>query len=176
MGLFDFLKKKKADVKINYTLNDLEKGYLVDYFMKTWEVKRVYTYDWGNNFISKEYFIDAGNERSYLSVEDDDELICSLWSKIAIEEVNANLVNLITKDDEAPDRLDFKGKTYYRKESSMGMCYQDDNEEGSELVNWMYVEPTTKELLSIDRWGEEEYGAAIGKYVKEFEFSNILPR
>ncbi len=176
MGIFDFLKKKKSEVKINFTLNELEKGFMVDYFMKTWEVKKVYTYDWGNNFFSKEYFMDAGNETMYLSVEEEDELVCSTWQKIAMEDVNSNLVNQITKNDEAPDRLDYKGKTYYRKESSMGICYENDNEEGSELVNWMYVEPSSKEMLSIDRWGEESYGAAVGSYIKEFEFSNILPR
>lgn len=176
MGIFDFFKKNKEEVKVSYNLNELKKGFLVDYFLKTWEVKKVYTYDWGNNFISNEYFLDAGNESMYLSVEDDDKLICSIWNKIGIEEISSSLANSITKNDEAPDRVDYKGKTYYRNESSMGLCYEDDDENGSELVNWMYVEPTSKDLLSIDRWGEEEYGAATGKYVKEIEFSNILPR
>ncbi len=176
MGIFDFFKSKKEEPKVNFTVNDLKKGYMVDYFLKTWEVKKVYIYDWGNNFYSKEFYLDAGNEDMYLSVENDDKLICSIWKKVDIFEIDSNLVNTITASDEAPNQLVYENKTYHRTESSQGLCSTEGEEGASELVNWMYVNSETKELISIDRWGEEEYGAAIGKYVDEFEFSNILPR
>ncbi len=176
MGIFDFFKSKKEEPNVDFTLNDMKLGFLVDYFMKTWEVKKVYTYDWGNNFYSKEYFLDSGTEDCYLSVEDDDKLVCLVWKKVDIFEIDADLVNSIVANDEAPNRLVYNNKTYKRTESSQGICYIEGEEEGSELVNWMYVHSETKELISIDRWGEEEFGAAIGKNVDAFEFSNILPR
>jgi len=53
---------------------------------------------------------------------------------------------------------------------------EGDEEEYEELVNWTYQNSDNKELISIDRIGEEEFEVAHGNYVKEFEFSNILPR
>ncbi len=176
MGIFDFFKSKKEEANVDFTVNDLKKGFLVDYFMKTWEVKKVYTYDWGNNFYSKEFYLDSGGEDCYLAVEDDDKLVCTLWKKVDIYDLDSDLVNSIVRDDEAPSRLVYNNKTYKRTESSQGLCFTNDEKEGSELVNWMYVHAGTKELISIDRWGEEEFGAAIGENVDEFEFSNILPR
>lgn len=178
MGIFDFLKSKKEEPIIDFTVNDLKKGFMVDYFMKTWEVKKVYIYDWGNNFFSKEFLLDAGGETLYLSVEDDDKLICSVWNKLDIFDIDSELARTITKNDDAPDRLVYDNKTFIRKESSQGHCIEEgeDEEKASEFVNWMYEHAESKELISIDRWGEEEYDAAKGNYVKEFEFSNILPR
>jgi hypothetical protein len=176
MGIFDFFKSDKTETNINFTVNDMKVGFMVDYFVKTWEVKKVYVYDWGNNFFSKEYLLDSGDETIYLSVEDDDNLICSIWNKLDIFDIDSGLANSITATDDAPNRLVYENKTFIRKESSQGCCNEEGDDKDSELVNWTYENPETNELLSIDRWGEEEYAAAKGKRVKEFEFSNILPR
>ena len=74
------------------------------------------------------------------------------------------------------NQLVYENKTFSRKESSQGFCSEDGGDEESEFVSWLYQNPDSKELLSIDRWGEEEYSSAKGNYVKEIEFSNILPR
>jgi len=176
MGIFDFFKKDKSEVKIDFTVNEMKVGFMVDYFMQTWEVKKVYVYDWGNNFYSREYMLDSGNEVIYLHVEDDDELICSVWNKLDIFDIDPELASSITASDDAPNKLVYENKTFIRKESSQGYCKELGESEDSELVNWTFENPETNELLSIDRWGEEEYGSSKGKYVKEFEFSNILPR
>jgi len=176
MGIFDFFKKEKTEAKIDFTVNDLKVGFMVDYFMQTWEVKKVYVYDWGNNFYSREYLLDSGSDTMYLSVEDDDQLICSIWNKLDIFDIDSGLVSSITATDDAPNKLVYENKTFVRKESSQGYCKEEGESDDSEVVNWMYESPETKELLSIDRWGEEEYRSSKGKYVEEFEFSNILPR
>ena len=176
MGLFDFLKNKKDEPEIDFTVYKLKKGYMLDYFMKSWEVKTVYEYDWGNNFYSREYLLDSGNETMYLHVEDDDKLICTIWNKLDIFDIDSGLAASITANDEAPNRLVYANKTYVRKESSQGYCMEEGEKEESELVSWMYEHPESKDLISITRWGEEEYDASTGKYVEEIEFSNILPR
>lgn len=177
MGLFDFFKKdKEEDAKIDYTVDDLKKGFIVDYFLKSWEVKKAFSYDWGNGYYSKEYLLDAGNESMYLSVEDDDGIACSVWHKIDIFDIDENLANEITRNDEAPSRIVYDNKTYVRKESSQGYCTEEGTNEENELVNWMYQNKDTKEYISINRWGEEEYDVTKGVYVRAGEFSNILPR
>ena len=68
--MFDFFKKKKKvsyDVT-NLSLKDLDVGFIFDYDMKSWVVKEVYKYDWGNNNYTSEYKVDSGDEVAFLPV------------------------------------------------------------------------------------------------------------
>jgi len=175
MGMFDFLRKKK-EVKIDFNVNELGVGFLVDYFMQTWEVKKVYLYDWGNNFESREYLLDSGSEKMYLHVEDDDGFKCSISKKLDLKKIDQTLAQQIVKQDDAPQQLVFENETYQRVNSGQGYCGEegDADEDWSKFVNWNFE--TGNKFISIDRWGEEEFSAANGSYVKEIEFSNILPK
>ncbi|MBL4716662.1 MAG: hypothetical protein COC01_01005 [Bacteroidetes bacterium] len=176
MGLFDSFKKKKKEVKIDFNLNELKVGFMVDYFMQTWEVKKVYLYDWGNNIETREYLIDSGKETYYLHIEDDDKLKCSLSQKIELRDIDPGLAVQITSQDDAPQQIVFEGITYHRVSSGQGYCGEegDNDEDYSNFVNWMFE--NENDFISIDRWGEEEFSAAKGSFVKEIEFSNILPK
>ncbi|MEW7292466.1 DUF4178 domain-containing protein [Aquimarina sp. 2304DJ70-9] len=177
MGIFNFFKKDKPESVVDFTVNDLKKGFILDYFLKTWEVKNVYVYDWGNNSFSREYFLDSGDESLYLYVEDDDELICSIWSKIDILDISPSLIEIINSTDEAPNSISYNSATFVKISSNLGHCMEEGDEEAyDELINWTYQNSDNKELISIDRVGEEEFEVAHGNYVQEFEFSNILPR
>ncbi|TPN89215.1 DUF4178 domain-containing protein [Aquimarina algicola] len=177
MGIFNFFKKDKKESKIDFTVNELKKGYILDYFMKTWEVKSVYLYDWGNNSFAREYFLDAGNEKLYLYVEEDDELICSVWKKIDIIDIDPNIIDITIANDDAPNTITYKNSTFTKISSSLGNCAEEGNEdEYDELISWTYQNKDNKELISVNRVGEEEFEATHGNYVKEYEFSNILPR
>ncbi|MBL4752558.1 MAG: DUF4178 domain-containing protein [Flavobacteriales bacterium] len=175
MGLFDFFKEKK-DPKLDYTVNELEVGFMIDYFMSTWEVKKVYLYDWGNNIETREYLLDSGSETYYLHVEDDDQLKCSLSKKIELRDIDPGLAQQIVSQDDAPQQIVFENVTYHRATSGQGYCGEsgDDDEDWSKFVNWTFE--NGEDFISIDRWGEEEFSAAKGSYVKEIEFSNILPK
>ncbi|KAA1248023.1 DUF4178 domain-containing protein [Aquimarina sp. RZ0] len=177
MGIFDFFKKDKKESVVDFTVNTLKKGYILDYFLKTWEVKSVYLYDWGNNSFAREYFLDSGDETLYLYVEEDDESICSIWEKIDILDIQPNLIEVITSTDEAPKTINYNTVDFIRIDASMGHCNEEGaDDEYEELVSWTYQNRETKELISINRVGEEEFEVSQGNYVKEFEFSNILPR
>lgn len=176
MKLFNFLKKDKIEVKTEFTVNELKKGFMVDYFLKTWEVKKVYIYDWGDNFFAREYLLDSGDESLYLYVEDDDGLVCNVWNRIHISEVEPDLAEYIVEHDEAPNKITYNQKLYKRIESSQGYRNEEGEEKyNEELVNWMFKNKKEKQLLSLDRTGEEEFEISHGHYVKEIEFSNILP-
>lgn len=176
MGLFDFFKKKE-EIKIDYTLNDMKKGFLVDYFLKTWEVKEVYIYDWGNNFYSREYLIDSGDEKCYLHVEKEGASFkCSLSKKANLTEIDANIRSSIISNDEPPMSVILNGKKYNRISESLAESTEEGSDEWSKLVNWMYMDESENDFISVDRWGEQEIEGAVGKYVSVNEFSNILPR
>lgn len=175
MGLFDLFKKKK-DTKLDYTLFELEKGFMVEYFLRTWEVKKVEIYDWGNNFETREYLIDSGSTTYYLHVENSSPLKCSLSQTIELRDIDPTLAQQIVRQDDAPQQLVYENKTYHRASSAQGHCGEEGSKERdwAEFVNWMFE--NGDDFISIDRWGEEEFSAAKGSYVKAIEFSNILPR
>ncbi|WP_271769373.1 DUF4178 domain-containing protein [Aquimarina algiphila] len=177
MGIFDFFKKDKSESIVDFTVNDLKKGFMVDYFIKTWEVKSVYLYDWGNNSYARECFLDSGDESLYLYIEEDDELICSVWKKMDLLDIQSNIMESIIANDDAPGTINYNNSIFTKIDSSMGHCIEEgEEEEYDELINWTYQNRDTKELISISRVGEEEFEASHGSYVKEYEFSNILPR
>ena len=177
MGIFEFFKKKKELTAVDYTVNNLKKGFMLDYFLKTWEVKKVYIYDWGNNSYSREYYLHSGNENLYFNVEDDDELICSVWKKIQLTQISPGLVEIIGATDEGPATISYNNATFVKISSNPAHCFEEGTEDDFyELINWIYQNTDNKELISIDRVGEEEYEVSHGSYVQEFEFSNILPR
>ena len=88
MGLFDRFKKNKSAYDVtDMQVTDLDKGFVFEYDLKSWEVQEVYKYDWGDHFFSYEYKISSGSETRFLSVEDDDELFVVLSQKSNIRKI-----------------------------------------------------------------------------------------
>jgi hypothetical protein len=44
------------------------------------------------------------------------------------------------------------------------------------MIYWDYADASGEKLLAIEQWGEDEFEAAVGRSVQEYEFTNILPR
>ena len=180
MGLFDFLKKKQEapdyDVT-NLTISDLKAGFFIDYDMKPWQIKEEYKYDWGSNNFSSEYKLDSGKEVLFLHVEDRGELRLSMTKSIKIRSLGEDIIDKIIKKERPPKKMTLEGITYYLHSDNAG--YFNDKSAGSEaweeLVSWEYYDDDEKHILSITQWGERDFDAAVGKVIKAFEISNIIP-
>ena len=176
-----FKKKKKVEEKYSgdLTVNDLKKGFFIDYFMKSWEITDEFEYDWGNNFSSKEFRLDAGDERMYMSVEDDDELKISISKKVPMTQVNPDLKAFIIEMDEPMKSFEYKGKKFYLSEESQGHYRNVEDGDGddswSAFVMWDFLDEKEEEFISISRWTEQNIEAFEGSYVGDYEFSNIIP-
>ncbi|MDP4680684.1 MAG: DUF4178 domain-containing protein [Cyclobacteriaceae bacterium] len=180
MGVFDFLKKKEKerDYDItNLSVKDLNQGFILDYDMKSWQVKEVYEYDWGNNNFTSEFMIDSGDEILYLSIEDKGELILSVCKNIKIRKLGEDIIDKTIKKERPPKKLEYEGIQYFLDSDIAG--YFNDKTKGGEdweeLVCWEYYDDEEQNILSITRWGEREFDASVGRIVKEFEISNIIP-
>lgn len=180
MGLFDFLKKKEEKPKYditNLSVLDLNQGFILDYDMKSWQVKEVGEYDWGNNNFSREYKLNSGDDVVYLSVENDGELELSISRNIKMHKLGDNIIDETIKNNKPPSKIIYKNKTYYFDEDCAGFYNNvtkgEDNWE--ELINWEYYDDKEENIISITQWGEREFDASIGKIIKEFEISNIIP-
>lgn len=161
---------------LNLKVTDLRKGFLLDYDMNTWEVKEEYEYDWANEFYTKEYKIVNGSEERFLSVEVDDETKLALWQKVGIHSIDTRIPGHIMKHEEPMRQIALHGDIYYRHEESLGYWRNTANSNWSKMISWDYSTQDGSKLMTIERWGEEEFEATLGKPVKEFEISNILPR
>lgn len=177
MGLFDFFKKKEPDYDpTNLTVRDLKPGFLFEYDLKTWIIREEYQYDWGDNYFTREFKIDAGAESAYLHIDANDEIFITLTNKVRIRSVRDDIPEVIKEKDRPPKKLEYKGKTFYLEGTNPGYFNQNPKKDvWAELISWDYYDEKGEKTIAIEQWGEDEFEAAYGDVVKEFEISNILP-
>lgn len=180
MGFFDGLfgkKKKEEEIDpLNIKLSRLKKGYILDYDLGSWEVQEVYNYDWGDHFFTREYKLFNGTDTRYLHVEEDDELELILTEKIKPSSVDPELPDYVAKHEHPPKKILYKGVEYRLESESPGFFNEEGkDEQWVEHISWTYYDEEESRVLNIEQWGEREFEAAVGKVLKEFEISNIVP-
>lgn len=179
MGLFDFFKKKTPTYDVtNMSIHDLDVGFIFEYDLETWEVKEAYEYDWGSNIFSKEYKVTNGSETMYLSVEEEDDLELCWMEKIKLVHINEHLQDELIEKQKPSKKIEVNGNTFFYQEVSTGYFQNGlkrDENAWEEYRCWDFEDRAGKHILSIEQWDDEVFEAAIGKTVKEFEISNILP-
>jgi len=178
-----FFKKRKKEQEnelhydpSNISIRDVRKGFIFDYDLKSWEVKAEYEYDWGNEYFTYEYKIVAADDTAYLYVAEDDELFLSISRKINFAMLPEEVEEGIRNEGRPPKRITYNDVTFFRNSESPGF-FKEVGAPGisDEFMSWEYLDETEMNILSIEQWGEEEYAAALGKVVREMDFSNILP-
>lgn len=182
MGFFDDLfgkkdkKKEEETDPLNISLLKMKKGYILDYDLSSWEVKEVYNYDWGDHFFTREYRIFNGTDTRYLHVEEDDELELELTEKVKPSTIDPELPEYVAKHGHPPKKILFRGTEYRLESESPGFFNEEGNEDQwVEHITWNYYDEEEVKTLSIEQWGEREFEASVGKVLKEFEISNIIP-
>ena len=172
MGLFDFFKKEK-EIK-DLTVKNLDKGCILSYDLKTWEVDDVTDYDWGNNRFTHEYTIKNGVESVYLHLTEESELKLDVSADVKLSALGSTFKRTIIDTDSPLNQIVFEGEEYVLTDEFMGTCTSRGEDDWSEFVNWIFHNKDETKYVSVNRWGETDMNAVQGKYVKEFEFSDFL--
>lgn len=174
--MFNFFKKKKEPDydPLNIQVTDLKKGFIFDYDLSQWEIKEEYTYDWGDNFFTKEYKVSDGDKTLFLSVEEDDEVEISVGEKIRLSSFEEDIESEITKNGRPPKKIHYNGETFRREEESPGY-FNDGGSDWVEMISWDYYNSDESQVITIEQWGEREFDASIGKPIEAYEISNITP-
>ena len=180
MGVFDrwFGEKEpedSTDPLKDLTLSKLKVGYLVDFDLKTWEVKSHSTYDFDGGR-AEEWQLDCGTERCFLERVEDDEVEWTINRKIALSDITEGVRKHILQHDDPPEVLTLAGRRFVAEGSGACCYYKDGKGSGDQMIYWEYADPSSQNTLSIEQWGEDEFEASTGKYVEEYEFTSILPR
>ncbi len=174
--MFNFFKKKKEPDydPTNIKITDLKKGFVFDYDLSQWEVQEEYTYDWGDEFFSKEYKISDGSKTLFLSVEEDDELEIALHEKVRLSTFDEDIESEIINNERPPKVIHYKGTTFRRESESPGY-FNDGGDSWAEMISWDYYDNDEEQVVTIEQWGEREFEASVGKYIESFMISNIMP-
>ncbi len=178
MGIFDIFKKK--DEKLHYDptnikVSDLEKGYLFDYDLETWTVKKMAEYDWGDNHFSREFTVESKGKLRFLSIEENDTLEIALFEKIKYRKLGSFVTNYFKENEKFPEQITYNNTTYFLDKESPGYYRDVDTENWEELISFDYVNDAEDKFLCIEQWGENDFEASIGIKIKTFEIDNILP-
>lgn len=179
MGLFDFFNKRKGeegpDPLRDLVLSKLEPGYIVDFDMQSWQVTARHRYDLGEGESRDEWELQSGSTTRFLERYEDDEVEWSLSRKIPIASIDGEIRQQVLKADEPPERVTYKDKPYYLDETGSAHFHKDGQGPGKDFIYWEYIDEEDEEFLTIERWGEDEFEAAHGRSVEEYQFTSILP-
>lgn len=176
MGLFD---KKSSFNPADLSVFDLEDGFVFEMNGKSYEVTKTFFYDWGDDDYTKEVGINDGDQDWFLYMEEDDEVELVLTKKIPIRSIQEDLPDIIKDKDEPPRKLTYEGKKYLLDEASSSYClegeFDPDSEDWEAFDSWDYVDESGELVLSVERWGNFEFEAAAGHYIKEESIRDIMP-
>lgn len=182
MKLFNKLFNKQNNPTydiVNVKVTDLEVGFVFDYDFSTWLVDAEYEYDWGNNCFSKEFRITDGIKTMYLGLERDDELELELTEKLKLSIIDLELSQYLFEHQSPPNKLEYNGASYFLEEECPGyyreIAQSSNDYNWTEFVSWTF-EDGQGNIICIEQWGEKEFEASSGKYLKIHEISNILPK
>lgn len=178
MGLMDFFKKEDKDAfdpLRDLELSKLRVGFYLDFDLKTWEVKSLNTYDFGEGYATDEWELVSGREKWFLERSEDDEVEWSFSKKIPIGAIEGQVRQHIIDHEDPPEQIVCKGKTYYLDESGSGRMYENGKGTPKEFIYWDFIDDDDEHFVTIEQWGETEFEASEGYYVEEYQFSNILP-
>ncbi len=177
MSLKDLFRKKdddEFDPIADLVLSKLKIGYMLDYDLKTWEVTDAYHYDYGEGCITQEWELSSGREILYLGRSEDDEVTWKSYKKLPIGAIDGDVRKHIIENDDPPNQIVCKDKTYYLDESGSGRMHKE-GQKPTEFVYWDFIDEEDESFVTIEQWGETEFESSSGIYVEEYEFTNILP-
>lgn len=179
--MFNFFKNKNTgeefDPLRDLTLSKMKVGYFVEYDLKTWQVTAYNKYDFGDGLWSEEWELTSGREKIWLEKREDDEVAWTVSKKLPLGAIAEDVRQHVKDFDDPPGQIFVKEKTFYLDESGSVYYYSGGNtqQQGQGIIAWEYIDDDDENFVSIEQWGEDDFEAAQGYYVKEFMFSNILP-
>ncbi len=177
MALMDFFKKdekEEFDPLADLELSKLKVGFFLDYDMKTWEVTAWNKYDLDGDIVN-EWELTSGREKWYLERAEDDDVEWTFSKKVPFGMLGSGVRQHIIDNEDPPEEITLKDTTYYLDESGPGQLYANGRGVPKPFVYWTFIDENDEKFVTIEQWGEEEFEAAAGTYVEEYQFTNILP-
>ncbi len=166
--------KETDDTKIDYEVQDLKKGYILDYDLGSWEVQDVAVYTWDNGVKDFEYTIFDGKQKQYLNYETVGGAISIYWEE-NINDIWSQARQKIRRgQDIMDDVFQYKGNEYYY--SGEASARVKSLTETYDMQNWLFKTDDDDTLISFNKYEDNSMDAYVGKKLSNHAVSNILPR
>ena len=180
MGFLDRFRRSKPKVEepefdpiADLVLERLKVGYLLDYDLRTWKVTDHTRYRFNDGGQAEEWELTAERDKIYLERSTGDGESWALSNTLPIGKLG-NVRSHILENEDPPDQIEYDGVTYYLEGSLGGQMISADGTE-HDLIVWELVDDTEERFLAIQQWSETEVTAAVGRFVEDYQFTNILP-
>jgi hypothetical protein len=166
----------KFDPLRDLTVANLKKGWMLDFQEKTWEVIACHKYDWGKGPLANEWELRSGNDTIFLEYEatEGESYIVSKW--IPLTNIQLNIKSYLMTHDDPPEQLNILNEPFSLDEEGGGLFLENGVGPEREFLFWEYISADEERFVTIEQWGDSEFEAYEGSYMKEYEFTNILPR
>lgn len=174
--IFKMFKSNKGGSSVDYTVKDIKKGYILEYDLKNWEAIEEFEYDWGGNYKGKEWTLFDGKDEVYLYYASFPSEEISVSTRMNMLRDLPELRKDVFDNDEPRTAFEFNGKKWNIVDESPGLMINTETKEEVEVVSWTFDDQNESEFISIVRNGEKSCDAYQGKYIKNYEVSDILPR
>lgn len=173
--IFDFFRKKPARATENVTMDTLQRGCISEYQGETWQVRAIHEYSWEGGSSSREYECAHATDCIFVEKDEDENESWLVTRRRPAAELDPMVIEYLIDRGKPPVTVEHNGVSYRLVEESA--AYFRSNGEGDEkpLVTFDYEDSAETLSLTIEQWGEREFQLAIGEYVEEFRFANLLP-
>lgn len=174
--LFKIFKAEKGGSSVDYTIKDIKKGFIVEYDLVSWEAIEEFEYDWGGNYKGKEWTLFDGKNEIYLYYATFPSEEISVSKRLNMMKELPDIREDVFHKDEPRTSFAYDRKTWSIVDESPGLMINKDTKEEQEIISWTFNDPNESETITIVRSGEKTVDGYRGKYIQNFEVSNILPR
>ena len=168
-------EKPSLDPFKDLVLEKLAPGYLVDYDTRTWEVTAHHYYDMGDGYRVQEWELRSGGELYYLNREEEDGVYWTWTRKVPIGTIHKTIRNSILEHGDPPEFLEHEGNRFHMESYGGAEFYQHGQGSPLPFLYWDYEDENGEQVLTIEQWGDNEFEASAGCYIKEYQFTHILP-
>jgi len=161
----------------NLRVENLRKGYLVDFDLRTWTVTNDTQFDWDNQTLEKSLALNANGQTCFLVIrrEAGGRVLYHWGSEVNIYALDPNLESEILSQQRPQNILTVDGTPFYRESRFEGTYYQGTHQGGTRVLMWEYLDGKRENFIRVEQLGRNEFRAIKGRLVDDIEFSEILP-
>lgn len=161
---------------LNITLENLKTGFLLDYDLRTWQVKSLHQYEWAGGSSERLFKIESVGDSAQLFLRKEGyQLTIQVCRMINIHTIDSNLATEILHNHQPYNIITYEGTTFYKENAKDGILYETQKQNKQRVLLWEYYDGQRKQILRIEQFGKNDFRAMLGKLASEFEFSDILP-
>lgn len=167
----------------NLAVNNLSKGSILDYDLKTWQVQDTDLLFWTDGPEEAEHQVEKS-----LTMKADNKLVnmrvmrdvptdaVALTTKINVFEVDEGMNSYMAKGKfTPPTTLQYDDEKYYRGSLKRGFKIDPKDNSYTVLESWEYTNKGKSKVLIIEHEGDDDLAAYSGDYINKYAFENLLP-